>query len=185
MTVRLGSLTLPWFHAAATWFLHSRMGEQQTFYQLLHLLLHGFLEKLTIGSTIMLSCKRFILLHLFDCLSSLRSWVDRDMFMRYLGGGIGHVGQESRWAAHDDGDNMDIDDDDEIEVDPIEASTESTANSKQDNSDDSESESDSDSNDSSADDSDSSGDDSDMDPDSDDGDDSNEEDEDEDGYGSL
>jgi hypothetical protein len=24
-----------------------------------------------------------------------RSWVDRDMFMRYLGGGIGHVAQET------------------------------------------------------------------------------------------
>ncbi|KAJ6465481.1 hypothetical protein C8R45DRAFT_939670 [Mycena sanguinolenta] len=30
-----------------------------------------------------------------------RSWVDRDMFMRYIGGGVGHIAHESALPADD------------------------------------------------------------------------------------
>lgn len=50
-------------------------------------------------------------------LTTYFSWVDRDMFMRYLGGGIGHQNQDARWTStgQEDhyNDDMDIDSDPE------------------------------------------------------------------------
>lgn len=42
------------------------------------------------------------------------SWADRDMFMRYLGGGIGHQNQDARWTSS----NRYEDDAIDMEVDP-------------------------------------------------------------------
>ncbi|KAF9468095.1 hypothetical protein BDZ94DRAFT_1287378 [Collybia nuda] len=43
-------------------------------------------------------------------------WVDRDMFMRYLGGGIGHLNQGDQWTTGNNEDDMDIDSDLEEEA---------------------------------------------------------------------
>lgn len=42
---------------------------------------------------------------MFSCKHLLKSssWVDRDMFMRYSGGGIGHQHESSRWRTADRG----------------------------------------------------------------------------------
>lgn len=55
--------------------------------------------KLMTGLTIMLLCEVLFFHPFFVYSLAWFSWVDRDMFMRYLGGGIGHQNQDARWTS--------------------------------------------------------------------------------------
>lgn len=62
-----------------------------------------------------------VLFHSYNAhlLILLLSWVDRDMFMRYLGGGIGHQNQAERWTLSRGDEDVD-DDDTDIDSPPEE-----------------------------------------------------------------
>lgn len=59
------------------------------------------------------------------------SWVDRDMFMRYLGGGIGHMNQDSQGTSAEAlDDEMDVDSDTPLENDEDEEESTSSSSTQ-------------------------------------------------------
>lgn len=95
---RLGLLTLMWSFVLLTSYRLSHMGAPVTFYEVRLLLDHtrvkskiSGIKKPQTGSIIMLiRVSTFPYPLLLAHSPVIDSFVDRDMFMRYLGGGIGH-----------------------------------------------------------------------------------------------